>query len=107
MWNDPIAVVRCTFGNEGRLKCKTTGGDAEQTYKHRARSAGRSGNCVVTNLCTSNSHVHRAAGLLDPGVPRALVFEGSLSAIARRATAEGRKTLLECGLPGADKERGR
>ena len=35
----PIAVVKCTFGNEGRLKCQTSGGLSGANLKHRARDA--------------------------------------------------------------------
>jgi hypothetical protein len=61
-------------GEKGCLKWKSTGGAAEQAYKHRARDAGRTGkSCGDYRLCAL-PNCTQGCGVFGPGVPRALAF---------------------------------
>ena len=77
----------------GCLKGKSTGGDAEQTYKHRARDAIGLGGLAVIRTSTSLYVARRRPCVRwTLGVPRAL---GSFAAAVKHD-----------GLPGAAKNRG-
>ena len=88
--------IRCPLPKGEALKGTSTRGDAEQTYKHRARSAGKSATSLRLRLCTKKyTSCTELRGCCDPGVPRALVYRG------RRMNA-----LSDDGLPGAAKNTG-
>jgi len=73
---------------------QSTGGHAEQAYKHRARDAGRTGkSCGDYRLCAL-PNCTQGCGVYGPGVPRALAFfaretSGKFRAHSRRENENG------------------